>query len=529
MNAVKRKRNVLNVNQKLEILQKINNGESAKKLANDYKIGVQTVRDIKKNEEKIITFTRDCDDESALSKRKSMKSSTYKDLDSALLKWFTQKRAEGIPISGVMCSEKAKFFHESLGIEGDFNASSGWLTRFKRRHGIRQLNVVGERLSADMTAAESFSVNFQKYIDEENFTGDQIYNADETGLYWKCLPTKTLASQKEMSAPGHKSSKERITIMCCGNASGDHKMKLVMIGKAKKPRSFKGTERKNLPVVYFNQKGAWMTRDIFLQWFHEHFVPEVRKHLEGKALPQKAVLILDNAPSHPNESLLTSDDGLITCKFLPPNVTAAIQPMDQGVISAMKRIYRSELLKNLIHEAVTLQNFWKQYSLLDAVYGISAAWSKVKSSTLSRSWGKIMPLDEQCSSDNQKSSSEEYCDTLYQAKKIEGFENIDAENLEEWFESDACEPGFQYLTDEGILSSCVKSDSDDNIDDEEELNEENKISHSDALQSVENLLDYMGQTGFDYGAITAVRKVRVDIQQAMMQQKQTQITNFFKP
>lgn len=208
MNAVKRKRNVLNVNQKLEILQKINNGESAKKLANDYKIGVQTVRDIKKNEEKIITFTRDCDDESALSKRKSMKSSTYKDLDSALLKWFTQKRAEGIPISGVMCSEKAKFFHESLGIEGDFNASSGWLTRFKRRHGIRQLNVVGERLSADMTAAESFSVNFQKYIDEENFTGDQIYNADETGLYWNpnkdtCFAKRNVSSRPQIVEGTH--------------------------------------------------------------------------------------------------------------------------------------------------------------------------------------------------------------------------------------------------------------------------------------------------------------------------------------
>ncbi|GBM01276.1 Jerky -like [Araneus ventricosus] len=125
-----------------------------------------------------------------------------------------------------------------------------------------------------------------------------------------------------------------------------------------------------------------MTRDIFLRWFHEHFVPEVRKH-KKKGLPQKAVLLLDNAPLHPDESSLAFDDGLITGKFLPPNVTAAIQPMDQSAISEMKRHYRSELLKNLIHEVITLPNFWKQYSLLDAIYGISAAWSKVKLSTLS--------------------------------------------------------------------------------------------------------------------------------------------------
>ncbi|GBL98779.1 hypothetical protein AVEN_8660-1 [Araneus ventricosus] len=39
-------------------------------------------------------------------------------------------------------------------------------------------------------------------------------------------------------------------------------------------------------------------------------------------------------------------------------------------------------------------------------------------------------------------------------------------------------------------------------DAEDVLNEGNKISHSAALQSVETLLDYMGQRGFDYGDIT---------------------------
>ncbi|GBN50049.1 Nephrin [Araneus ventricosus] len=41
-------------------------------------------------------------------------------------------------------------------------------------------------------------------------------------------------------------------------------------------------------------------------------------------------------------------------------------------------------------------------------------------------------------------------------------------------------------------------------DAEDVLNEGNTISHSAALQSVETLLDYMGQRGFDYGDITAV-------------------------
>ncbi|GBM36764.1 hypothetical protein AVEN_273803-1 [Araneus ventricosus] len=62
-------------------------------------------------------------------------------------------------------------------------------------------------------------------------------------------------------------------------------------------------------------------------------------------------------------------------------------------------------------------------------------------------------------------------------------------------------------------------------DAEDVLNEENTISHSAALQSVETLLDYMGQRGFDYGDITAVREICVDIRQEM---KQRRITDFLK-
>ncbi|GBL86015.1 hypothetical protein AVEN_89074-1 [Araneus ventricosus] len=52
-------------------------------------------------------------------------------------------------------------------------------------------------------------------------------------------------------------------------------------------------------------------------------------------------------------------------------------------------------------------------------------------------------------------------------------------------------------------------------DAEDVLNERNTISHSAALQSVETLLDYTGQRGFDYGDITEVRKICVDIRQEM--------------
>ncbi|GBN29524.1 hypothetical protein AVEN_138952-1 [Araneus ventricosus] len=61
------------------------------------------------------------------------------------------------------------------------------------------------------------------------------------------------------------------------------------------------------------------------------------------------------------------------------------------------------------------------------------------------------------------------------------------------------------------------------------LNEGNTISHSAALQSAETLQDYMEQRGFDYGDITTVRKICVDIRQEInKEQKQRRITDFLK-
>ncbi|GBO21532.1 hypothetical protein AVEN_129508-1 [Araneus ventricosus] len=65
-------------------------------------------------------------------------------------------------------------------------------------------------------------------------------------------------------------------------------------------------------------------------------------------------------------------------------------------------------------------------------------------------------------------------------------------------------------------------------DAEDVLNGVTTICHSAALQSVGTLLDYMGQRGFDYGDITAVREICVDIRQEMnKEQKQRRITDFF--
>ncbi|XP_056636254.1 jerky protein homolog-like [Diorhabda sublineata] len=311
--ASKRKRVVLSLEQKVFIINRVlDRGESVRKVAGEFGVGEQTVRDLIKRKDEILRFISSADSTSLLaSGRKTMRKSTLSDMESALFEWFKQKRAEGIPISGPMVCEKAKWFHERLNIDEPFGASQGWLFRFKNRHGIRQLDIQGESLSGDLTAATVCNEEFGSLISKLNLSPDQIYNADESGLFWKMLPSKTLAAQCEKSAPGHKSSKERLTVMTCSNASGTHKLKLTVIGKAKKPRSFKGTDVKRLPCNYYSHPKAWMNQAIFKEWFFQDFVPSVKKFQEENGLPKKAVLLLDNAPSHPSESTLKTEDGLI--------------------------------------------------------------------------------------------------------------------------------------------------------------------------------------------------------------------------
>lgn len=56
-------------------------------------------------------------------------------------------------------------------------------------------------------------------------------------------------------------------------------------------------ELKNL--TWRSNSKAWMTRAIFDDWLNNVFAPTVAAHLKKKRLPKRALLLLDNCSSHP--------------------------------------------------------------------------------------------------------------------------------------------------------------------------------------------------------------------------------------
>ena len=69
----------------------------------------------------------------------------------------------------------------------------------------------------------------------EHFTKDDIFNADETGLYFRCFSDKGYSLRGD-DLPGGKKAKDRVTVMLCTNISGSEKIPLLVIGKSKRPR-----------------------------------------------------------------------------------------------------------------------------------------------------------------------------------------------------------------------------------------------------------------------------------------------------
>ena len=108
-------------------------------------------------------------------------------------------------------------------------------------------------------------------MEKEKFSPEQVFNCDETGLYFRMLPTTTLESKMEKKAPGYKKQKDRLAVMACSNASGGLKLPLMIIGKSENPRALKGINVSSIPIFYRNQRSAWMDIKLFTEWFESQF------------------------------------------------------------------------------------------------------------------------------------------------------------------------------------------------------------------------------------------------------------------
>ncbi|UYV65615.1 hypothetical protein LAZ67_3004867 [Cordylochernes scorpioides] len=159
--------------------------------------------------------------------------------------------------------------------QDNFEASNGWLEKLKARRNIA-FNPVkrlhGEAGSVDANSVATWKGEIILSL-LAKYSQQDIFNADETGLFYKLLPNQTMTIRGE-KCEGGKKSKERITVLDdWGN--------------------FYGLAEKKLDQIF-------------------------------KRRERKILLILDNCPA------LQIPEGLqnIEIRFLPALTTSALQPCD---------------------------------------------------------------------------------------------------------------------------------------------------------------------------------------------------------
>ena len=368
--ATRGKYQSLTLKRKLEILDEVEKTPAKKKkdTASQFGIPPSTLSTLLKDKDKIRSSQV-----AGRSKRKRNRDASRQDVDAALFQWFTAVREQSVPISGETLKVKAEEFSKELG-EPDWACSSGWLSRWKDRHNIAYRSVSGESASVNTAICDDWKERTLKPV-LRRYDPNDVFNADETGLFWRLLPDKTHAFRGELCT-GVRRSKERVTVLVCANMTGTEKCPLLTIGKYKRPRCFRGVAL--LPTDYEANPNAWMSSQIFEAWLQKW---NSRLARSGR----KVALFLDNCTAHPN---LTNLDH-IELVFLPPNTTSKIQPCDQGIIKTLKTYYRKSMVERLlqaINSGLTVADF--KITLLDGLQMLRKAWESGTPETIKNCFGK---------------------------------------------------------------------------------------------------------------------------------------------
>ncbi|KFD64458.1 hypothetical protein M514_23305 [Trichuris suis] len=417
---VKRPKATMTIQQKVELLDMVREKKNFAAVARHYGINESTVRYIQKNEAQIRSSA-------SLSFREAAKNGSrvrnkyIVRMESALALWVKDCMKKCIPLDGNIIREKARSLYKQFSTnEGaepqpetsrhikDFTASRGWFDRFRKRFNLGSVSLYGQAASADTAAAEKYPDTLMAIIQEKKNEPEQVFNMDETGLFWKKLPSRTYLMKDEATPPG---------------------------------------------------------------WFQQCFVPQAKQYLLSLGMEFKVLLLLDNAGGHhadvhsegfqiqllpPNTTSLIQpmDQGVIRAfKALYTKISL------QRIVNAMDA-----------DENFMLKGYWREFSISACLSVIQSALREMKKETLNTCWKKLWPDCvhdyEGFSPDEVQHAAVNEAVTLAKLLSAKGFDEISEEQV-----STLIDAYSEPLTD-ADLAELTKSETDEDEEAEPEVDTE---------------------------------------------------------
>ncbi|CAH2316589.1 tigger transposable element-derived 1-like [Pelobates cultripes] len=190
----KGKRQSIPLDVKIQALDRLDKGERQVDIGADLHLPTSTIRTILKNKDKIHTSATTS---TASSAKKITRSRSYalEEMEKRLSIWIDDELDRNMPLSQATLMEKPKSIYAHIqsqdpDVMESFAASRGWFDHFKKRYNLYNLKITGEAASEDTGAAAAFPASLKDMVDRGSYPPEVVFNVDETGLFWKWMPSQ---------------------------------------------------------------------------------------------------------------------------------------------------------------------------------------------------------------------------------------------------------------------------------------------------------------------------------------------------
>ena len=156
---------------------------------------------ILKNKESLLTMYESNASGNRVHTTMIQRSSEFEEVNKALYQWYILACSKNIYPGGAQLKEKVMEIAERLG-KSAFKGSRGWFDKWKKRYNVKQLKINGESGDVWGKTVDSWKERLPEIV--QGYAKEDIWNMDETGVFWRALPDRGFGQKGKACYGGKK-------------------------------------------------------------------------------------------------------------------------------------------------------------------------------------------------------------------------------------------------------------------------------------------------------------------------------------